>query len=69
MFDSSTGHSWFRAVQGLQIASMVFVLSAMVTGLMRVNLGHGIWQIGCGLSAIVAGKYRQVSLALLMLHS
>ncbi|KAK7502967.1 hypothetical protein BaRGS_00005916 [Batillaria attramentaria] len=52
---NAVDHSWFRAVQGLEIAATVFVLTGLVTGLMRVNLSNNIWQIACGLSAVVAG--------------
>ncbi|XP_076456407.1 uncharacterized protein LOC143290777 [Babylonia areolata] len=50
-------HSWYRAVQGLEIAATVFVLTALVTGLMRINMGQRIWQTACGLSAVVAGVF------------
>ncbi|XP_025092928.1 uncharacterized protein LOC112563291 isoform X2 [Pomacea canaliculata] len=48
---------WYRTVQGLEIAATVFVLTALVTGLMRVNLGHNIWQTACGLCAFAAGIF------------
>lgn len=49
-------HSWYRAVQGLEIVATVFVLASIVTGLMRVNLGQSIWQTACGASAFSAGR-------------
>ncbi|KAK7091627.1 uncharacterized protein [Littorina saxatilis] len=55
MLNENDHASWFRAVQGLEIAATVFVLVAIVTGLMRANLGHTIWQTAAGVSAIVAG--------------
>lgn len=55
--NSAGDYSWFRAVQGVEIAATVFVLTSLVTALMRVNLGHRLWQIACGLSALIAGAF------------
>ena len=43
-------------MQGVEIVATVLVACSLITGLMKINLGNRLWQMACGLSALLAGE-------------